>query len=458
MKTLLVFPRSFEPNFIPPFGLASLAACLQRAGHTVDILDQTVDSGRQYDWGDYGFVGMTLLCATFHNGIDLARRIRKVNPPVVIAAGGPFPDTCPEEVLRTREIDIVVHGEGEHSIAQLVQAIDQGHEIDGIAGLSFIRDGTFNSTGRACPIEDLDSLPLPAFDLYSLDRYAASRAGKRQAPVMASRGCPYRCVFCTRGPTESRRMRYHSPSRVVELTQLLAREMGCKCIRFVDSTFTVNQPWVNAICDLLLERDVGVEWTCGSRIDCLNPGLLEKMKAAGCSKMCVGIESGNDGILERLEKGFRKSDVHAAAQMCQGINGPELHASFIIGHPWDTRETIRETGEFASELRDTYGIRCGFCVMTPFPGTTLWSHAEEWGLRITKDWERFCKLSFQGAGAKLQANFDTRHLSREELTSLYRSVTRGYGASGRLEPLRAALRKIPALHKAARRVKKLLVN
>jgi len=200
-KVLLVFPQAFEQNTVPPLGISLLAACLRAAGHEVELLDLTVEPLHRRDFGQYCLVGMTLLCTNFPNGAELARRIRRDNPSVPIVAGGPFADVCPREVLETGAFDLVAHGEGERCLLELIDALRSGKDFGGIPGLSFYREGKIVRTPSRPMLEDLDALPFPAYELLPMIRYP-------RHSIMASRGCPWNCIFCDRGPAESRKVRF----------------------------------------------------------------------------------------------------------------------------------------------------------------------------------------------------------------------------------------------------------
>ncbi|MCX5679682.1 MAG: radical SAM protein [Candidatus Omnitrophica bacterium] len=420
VKTLLIFPQSFEPNVEPPLGISLIAACLRQTGHEVDLLDLTVEPQKRPDWNIYSVIGISLLCANFNNGVSLAKRIRQENQGACIVAGGPFPDICTEEVLETGFFDVVVHGEGEKVFVQLVEALESGKDFSIVKGLSFYQDGKIVRTENPPQIEDLDALPFPAYDLLPMNRY-------NESSIIASRGCPFNCIFCNRGPAESKIVRRLSPEHVIDWVTVLINDFGCHNIRFVDSTFTLDQEWAEKICDLILKRNLRFQWTCQSRIDCINSTLLGKMRKAGCLRFYIGVETGNEKILTLLKKGFSKADVRIGAQLFKSVDAPQLNIDFIIGHPWDTVMTIRETAKFAQDLYKKFGAKCGFFLMTPFPGTELWNNAEGYGLNITKNWEKFCKMSFKGDCDRLSANFDTKYLSREELTRLYHKTQQRYG-------------------------------
>jgi radical SAM superfamily enzyme YgiQ (UPF0313 family) len=410
-----VFPRAFEQNSVPPLGISLLAACMREAGHAVDLLDLTVEPLPRLDYSHYCLVGMTILCTNFPSGTELAQRIRRTCDSVCIVAGGPFPDACPKDVLATGVFDVVAHGEGERLLPQLVSALRAKAQLSEFGGLSFYRDGEIVRTPSAPMIETLDALPFPAYDLLPMGRYP-------RHSIMASRGCPWDCIFCDRGPAESRRMRYLRPEHVRDWAARLIREYGRKPIRILDSTFTVHQRWAERICDLLIESGLGLHWHCQSRIDCVNPGLLKKMRNAGCTEFVAGVDSGNDEILTLSKKGLSKVTARRGAQLFRDGEAPQLHLNFVIGHPWDTLESIQETVDFADELEREYGATCGFYLMVPFPGTELWDNAPTYEIEINKDWEKYVKLSFMGNPERLSATFDSKYLRASDLTRVYHAI------------------------------------
>jgi anaerobic magnesium-protoporphyrin IX monomethyl ester cyclase len=423
-KALLVFPRAFEQNTVPPLGISLLAACLRDAGHEVDLLDLTVQAVPRLDYSQYCLVGMTILCTNFPSGTELAQRIRRNSDSVCIIAGGPFPDTSPAEVLSTGAFDLVAHGEGERTLPQIMSALRNDQDLEEIGGLSFFRDGEIVRTPSAPMIESLDTLPFPAYDLLPMKLYP-------RHSIMASRGCPWDCIFCDRGPAESRKVRYLNPELVRDWAARLVRDYGRKPIRILDSTFTVHQRWAERICDLFIASGLDLHWHCQSRIDCVNRGLLKKMRDAGCTEFVAGVDSGNDEILNLSKKGLSKESARRGAQLFRDGDAPPLHLNFVVGHPWDTLESIQETVDFADELEAKFGAHCGFYMMVPFPGTELWENARTYEIEINKDWEKYVKLSFMGNPERLSATFDSKYLRADELTRIYHAIfqRRGRGAS-----------------------------
>lgn len=417
MSILLVFPKAFEPNETPPLGMSIIASCLRQQKYDVEMLDLTVTSLRKRDWSRYSVIGMTLLCANFDSGVDLAREIRQQNKNVFLVAGGPFPDINPRDVLDTGLFNVVMHGEGEEVFVHLADALKKDGNFSGVNGLSFYRDGKIVRTPDQPLIKDLDAIPFPAYDLLPLKRYY-------EVSIMASRGCAHQCIFCTRGPTESKEVRRLSPRRVLEWIGFIKDEIGFNTIRFVDSTFTANQKWAEEICDLIIEKKIKFRWSCQTRVDCVNARLLAKMRFAGCDLVVLGAESGNDDILKKLKKDFLRADIINTARIFKETRAPKLLLNFIVGHPWDTDETICETVEFAKELHKRFGTEYKFFLLTPFPGTELWENAQCYGLTIERNWKNFCKYSFMGDASRIQANFGTKNFSREELTRIYHRLAK----------------------------------
>ena len=335
-----------------------------------------------------------------------------------IAAGGPFADACPREVLDTGVFDFVGHGECETTLPKVVDTLKGGADLGDVAGLSYSRDEMIARTPSPPMLESLDALPFPAYDFLSMNRYS-------RHSIMASRGCPFDCIFCDRGPTESRKVRYMTPGAVVDRMAKLLHDFGNLPIRMLDSTFTLNQTWAERICDLILERGLRVSWHCQTRIDCLNSGLLEKMHCAGCTEVVVGVDSGNDEILKLSKKSLTKAEARLGGRLFRDGIAPKLHVNFVSGHPWDTRESIQETLTFARELEQDFGARCGYYMMVPFPGTELWDSAATYEIEITKDWENYCKLSFTEHPECMSATFDSKYLTADELTRIYHDIYRG---------------------------------
>jgi anaerobic magnesium-protoporphyrin IX monomethyl ester cyclase len=225
---------------------------------------------------------------------------------------------------------------------------------------------------------------LPARSQIPLGRY---RALHMPISMTTSRGCPFQCIFCVGRQMVGPRVRYRSPARVVDE---LAYLHGLKFhqINIADDLFTANKKRCLAVCDEIISRNLKTMWTCFGRVDMVSPRILERMRQAGCDAICFGVESANAGILKTIKKRITTQEVLAAVAMCLDA-GITPHASFILGLPGETPETLKETTDFGKMLKDK-GAMCGFHVLAPFPGTAVREEHEKLGIKIlTNDWSQY---------------------------------------------------------------------
>jgi radical SAM superfamily enzyme YgiQ (UPF0313 family) len=384
MKTLLINPPyPFQEFPIIPMGLLYLAAVLEQNDYEVDVLDllvsrYTKDKIRhKLEQYQPDIVGVTSVTMNYHNASGILKHCKSVNPDVVTVIGGPHVTFAPVETLNEAPwIDIVVMGEGEQTLVDIVS----GKRLDYVDGIAFRSDGVKVTAQRAL-IENLDELPLPARHLFPTSRYHALAS---HCSLITGRGCPFNCIFCVGSKMGGRRARFRDPKLVVdEIEQGLA--LGFGEVNFEDDLFTLNHKHLHAICDEIIARGLKFKWSVFARVDTVNPVVLQKLKLAGCDWLCYGIESGNQQILDIVKKKITLDKIRESVKMAKDA-GVNVLASFILGLPGETRETMLQTMEFAQEL-DTY---YGFHVLAPFPGTEVREKADEYGLEIlTSDWAKY---------------------------------------------------------------------
>ncbi|MBE0480219.1 MAG: cobalamin B12-binding domain-containing protein [Dehalococcoidia bacterium] len=384
MKTLLINPPyAFSEFPIIPMGLLYLGAVLERNGYEVEVLDLLVSRysrdkiKRKLEQYQPDIVGTTCVTMNYPIASDTLKYCKSLNPDITAVIGGPHVTFAPVETLNESAwIDIVVRGEGELTMLDIVSGKDRA-AIDGIA----YRAEGVHLTRERCLIENLDELPLPARHLFPTARYLALDA---HLSLITGRGCPFNCVFCVGSKMGGRRARFRNPKLVVdEIEQSL--KLGFKEVNFEDDLFTLNHRHLHGICDEIVSRGLKFNWSVFARVDTVNPQVLEKLREAGCTWLCYGIESGNQQILDRVKKKITLERVRESVKMAKDA-GVSVLASFIIGLPGETRQTLAETMEFAREL-DTY---YGFHVLAPFPGTEVREKADEFGIEIlTNDWSKY---------------------------------------------------------------------
>jgi len=318
-------------------------------------------------------IGLSALTAESRCLHRLAAEARRAAPNAVILAGGAHPSAEPEKTAADPAIDAVAIGEGERTLIDILQRIARGAEwrdVDGLAVRS--PEGGVRRTGQRASIEDLDSLPFPAFDLTDIDAYAKRRgmslAGlRRYMPITTSRGCPYRCTYCH--DIQGKRFRGHSPEYVLRMIDELRTRHDVHHYDVTDDIFNFDAERMMAICDGLIARGPGVGFTCpnGVRADRLKIEHVDKMARAGCEYVALAIET----VTPRLQKQIRKHlRFDKVLPVIDAFTERNVFTSgfFMVGFPTETEAELRATIDFAlsSKLHAAY-----FFVVTPFGGTEM---------------------------------------------------------------------------------------
>jgi radical SAM superfamily enzyme YgiQ (UPF0313 family) len=392
MRVLLInpyYPISETPS--PPLGLAYLGAALEQAGIQVKILDYVVYPYRRDTLGSVlksfkpHIAGATAVSMTFDHAGEVLKNVKTIDPHVLTIMGGPHVTFCARQTLETfPELDVVVLGEGEETFVDLIKAVERAHHLDTVNGITYRIGSQVNTTAKRKLIQNLDSLPLPARHLLPLGRY---RTLGLPISMTTSRGCPYKCIFCVGRKMVGAKVRYHSIDRVVAELEDLAN-LKFPQINIADDLFTANQKHCLAVCEEMIKRKIDINWTSFARVDTVSENLLSKMKAAGCSAVSFGIESANPDILKTIKKGITVQQVIAAVRMCRRA-GIRPYASFILGLPGETPDTIKESAALAAKLQQE-GLAYGFHLLAPFPGTEVREKNDALGIRIlSDDWSKY---------------------------------------------------------------------
>jgi anaerobic magnesium-protoporphyrin IX monomethyl ester cyclase len=377
----------------PPLGLAQLAGCLEQANIPVEILDA---NALEIGWNGLeaaiaqanphliGITVYTPFVPTVARAVGVARQAA---PQAAIALGGPHVTFRVEETLATMpEVDIVARGEGDQIIVDLAQALEAGDDLDGVPGISYRRDGQIVDNPAPPPL-DPTTLPLPAFHLMPMDRYHFWSVGGPFATVIASRGCPFECTFCSEWPFWRGGWRPHDPEQVIEQLDILVNRYGRNNIWFGDDCFNVNRDHMAAICEGILQRDIDVNWYYQGRADLLvkYKDLLPLTRRAGNRMVQIGIEASNDDQRDELNKQLRTETVKEAVQLlrqhdivCQGM--------MIVGLPSDSPCTIEEKVRLVTQLDIDFPV---FVIFTLFPGAPEYDEAMAQGsIELPADYAR----------------------------------------------------------------------
>ncbi len=391
-------------------GLGYLAAVLEKNHFEVDVIDcqvlkisfeefKTELSKRQPD-----IVGMTATTLTYKSALTIAKISKELHPHAVTVLGGPHVTFWDEKALQEcPELDIVVRREGENTVLELAQKVEANKSLHDIVGTTCRKNGKIGRNPDRPYIEDLDALPFPARHLWPMEKL---REHEDILYLAASRGCVYWCEFCTTVRMHGRKYRMRSPKNVVDELEFLHRTYNVTKFTFCDDAFTVDQARTEEICREIQNRNLRIEWNCGTRVDMLTRELLRKMKEAGCVSVWSGVESGSQQVLDAMKKGISPE---LTTQVFEWIReaGLKTVPNVILGFPSETKETAWQTIKFIEKISpDDVGF---YNVATPFPGTPLYDTVIEKGwLRVT-DFDKYDTTT---------PIFETPWLSMKELGSL----------------------------------------
>lgn len=377
------------PNMI----LSHSTGVLRAAGHEVEFCDAQVE--RLDERGVLDRIGsiepdMLVTCLnlpSLEGDRTLLRLVRDVYPKLPIVASGTVCRTLPEEALRGGLVDLSPMSEEETVIELAANSVAEGRSVSAAPGGLTWKDGRLIPSGPAPPSRTLDELPFPAYDLLPMKAYKMNLLGRvvQYAPIYSTRGCPYPCSYCPYPIGFGSRVRYRTPSRTVQEIEIV-HDLGSEGLIFRDQTFTLNRKHAEALCDHIVAKGLGMGWVCETRVDLITSELLRKMRAAGCRGINFGMETGDPELLKSVGKpGATVEDLSRAVSLTRKA-GLLTHMHLIVGLPGETWQTIQRTLETLHELKVD---NADFNIITPYPGTPLYSYAKEHGLLEAKSWSQF---------------------------------------------------------------------
>jgi radical SAM superfamily enzyme YgiQ (UPF0313 family) len=377
----------------PPLGLCYLAAVLKEKNHEVKIIDAAAERlsveeviRRIADFSP-GIVGITTFTVSGNSCYETAKEIKKRFPEIKVILGGPHITSNPDDLLSHPEVDMAVIGEGEVTFRELTDVFERGDSLAGVRGLAYNLSGKMFFTSPRELIRDLDVLPFPARHLLPVNMYKPQPNDQKRLPklsMISSRGCPYPCIFCDKNVFKNT-YRSFSPAYIAKEISHLVKDFKAKDIAFLDSTFAPNKNRVYEIIKEIKKLNLDFTWTCSVRADVLDEQLLKEMKNAGCWRVRIGIESGNDNVLDFIKKGITTHQARRAVEWAYELD-LEPKAFFMIGHLIDTKDTIKETINFAAglPLKDIT-----VQMNTPLKNTPQYELAGRYGKITTRDFSNY---------------------------------------------------------------------
>ena len=334
-------------------------------------------------------IGLSLMTPNSFSGYILARKLKEAFPDTLLIAGGVHPTLLPEEPIVKGGFNIVVRGEGEETIIELVNALKQKKSLDNISGITYKKDKKIIKNPARPFIKNLDALPFPAFHLvHELKKQLSSSRG-----IISSRGCPFECNYCASKLIWTRAVRFRSATNVVAEIMDRHKKLGITNFSFHDDTFTLKKKYVEEFCALVLNLNFRISWHCDTRGDTLDYPLLKIMKEAGCQHIYLGLESGSPKIQKMIKKNLSTDKVKNAVKSARRA-GIETTLYFMAGFPAESEEDIFLSLKAMREINPDHTI---WSILTPYPGTDIWNLAEAKGLvsRDT-DWANYFHHYNQG--------------------------------------------------------------
>jgi anaerobic magnesium-protoporphyrin IX monomethyl ester cyclase len=386
---LLVYPYNTVNWPRLPNAVLALAGSLIRHGFTVKICDISVDDYRDFDCNDCIFAGISALSDPgITKGLEVAAYIRDKWPHVPLVWGGPHPSALPDQTLGNPLVDLVCRGEGETTVVELANALQHKKSLESIKGLSWKNSNgeIFHNPTR--PFENLDEHLLYPYDIVDLKKYPSARD---VFPYQSSRGCPYKCTFCSFDP--DKRWRSRSPLLVADDLEKIVKLFNPRLINFSDEEMFISQKRIVDICHEIIKRNIKIKWAANCRFNLsakYDDEFLQLLRQSGCDMLCFGAESGSDRVLELIQKQINREHIIESIKRLKKNSLRSLF-SFMCGFPFETVEDFELTLSLIEETRRLDPTVCinGLFIYAPYPGSQLFETVQEHHYKPPKSLEEW---------------------------------------------------------------------
>lgn len=396
MKRILLvdpLPNDFRmgmKKMYPSGALILIGTMCQERGHRVKIIDMIAEEASIAKLKKFvlsfkpNIVGITMNTFQTKNAKEVVKAIKEINKNILVVIGGSHPSALKLRIFEDfNNVDISVIGEGEFTFMEIIE----GKELDGIKGICYS-----SKINELRPLaEDLDYIPLPNLDLVDVDKYTMGVDGINQKGmfIMASRGCPFRCTYCNKS-VFGYKIRYRKPDKIIEeIKWLYAKYAGISEIFFQDDTLNLNRAWIKEILNLIIENGLNkdVKYIAAFRANkkLIDVDLLELAKKAGFKRIFYGVESGDQGMLNRMKKDLTIYEIERAVKLAHTV-GIQTYTSFILGLPGENKATIKNTITLSKKLKPS---EMGIAVATPFPNTPFEKEIKKKGHLFVQNYDEY---------------------------------------------------------------------
>ncbi|MDO8538477.1 MAG: radical SAM protein [archaeon] len=372
----------------PPIMLAYGTSVCREAGHKVDLIDAPAENMNtehvieRFKKFSPEYIVMLTSTASVNSDGRIAQQLKQETGAKVVAVGS-HASGIPEDTLR-RGFDIVARGEYDYTVRDLAD----GMQLKDVKGISYLDGSNAIHNGEREKIMNLDELPFPARDFLPNKEYYSALYKNPFTFIYSGRGCPMRCSYCAPPQLLAGRMyRVRSVENVLEELKEIKYKYKLKSVLFNDDTLPANRKHLIDLCNLMIKEKLDFPWSCYSRVDTIDKQMAELMKRAGCHLVKVGFESGNDQILQNMQKGVAATTERAkfAAKTFREA-GIQVHGTFVFGLPGENRETIKQTVEFAKNLNIDF---VQFSIAQPYPGTEFYQYLTAHDYLVEKDFDKY---------------------------------------------------------------------
>ncbi|MFW9834383.1 MAG: B12-binding domain-containing radical SAM protein [Candidatus Thorarchaeota archaeon] len=403
VRVLLTIPNSSNEirdslgYITPPLGIGYVASYLREfGGHEVVIHDGILHKTTDNEFAELVLnyrphvVGISAQATpAIYDVYRLAAIVKDSDPDCRVVVGGAHASFSDDIILKDApQIDFVVRGEGERVMLDLLENMTTD-QLERVKGISYRIKSIIKRNPLPPLNEDLDLLPFPAYDLMDMNQYLQGPV--RIGTMISSRGCPYRCTFCSSSRTSGKKWRGRSAESVIAEVDLLVKKYKIRELEFLDDLFCYDPLRVKQICDLMRTRNYSLGWTCSVRADILsnNPNMAGWLRRAGCHSVYMGVESGSQRVLDMMRKDITLSQVWRSNEIAKWANLNRIF-SFMLGYPGETIEEVKSTVDIACRL-DPEIAQITIC--TPYPGTPLYEYAKKEDLLNAKSWRDYSVLT-----------------------------------------------------------------
>lgn len=400
MKVVLCFPSSLpgqKPNYgLQPMGILYIASVLRENDIDVTVMDSDIDGSTVKEMVDSillenpDLIGFSIMTPQLMSALEACEMLKETRPSLPIVLGGAHISSTHDDTFTFADcFDFAVYGEGEMTMLEVVNKMKQGNipeclsEIPGV----IYRDsgGKVRTNPARSWITDIDTLPPIDYRLLDITKYRIpTMTGRYVVAMLSSRGCPYKCTFCDAPTTTGKQIRFHSIERAIKDIKYNYDNFGVRNFTFRDSTFTARRSWVVNFCEAVIKSGMTINWRCGTRVNLVDDELLKLMKRAGCHIINFGVESGHPQILKNMKKEVEIDQIYKAHKLTSKY-GIRTYATFVIGSPGETDETMAATLKVALGIRASLAM---FFVAIAYPGTVMYEKAVEEGIVEPRWWAK----------------------------------------------------------------------